>query len=121
MKKTRVAINGFGRIGRQFYNLAQEREEIEIVAVNDLADMENLAYLLRYDSAQGKRDYDIHVHDGDERVMEIDGKRIKFLSEKDPSKLPWEELNIDIVVESTGFFTSYEGSKAHFSKCEVCN
>jgi len=113
MKKTRVAINGFGRIGRQFYKLAREREEIELIAINDLADMHNLAYLLRYDSAQGKVDYDITVHEGDNASMEIDGQVLKFFSEKDPSKLPWKDLNIDIVVESTGFFTSYEGSKAH--------
>ena len=115
MKKTRVAINGFGRIGRQFYKIAREKEELEVVAVNDLADPENLAYLLRYDSAQGKTDLDIHVHVGESAALEIDGKKVAFLSEKDPSKLPWGEdaLNVDVVVESTGFFTSYEGSKAH--------
>ena len=113
MKKTRVAINGFGRIGRQFYKLARKREEIELVAVNDLADMHNLAYLLRYDSAQGRCDYDIEVHEGDDASMEIDGQSIKFFSEKEPNKLPWKDLNIYLVVESTGFFTSYEGSKAH--------
>ena len=115
MKKTRVAINGFGRIGRQFYKLAREREELEVVAVNDLADINNLAYLLKYDSAQGRSDYDIKIHKGDEVYLEVNGEKVKFLSEKDPAQLPWseQELNIDIVVESTGFFTSYEGSKAH--------
>lgn len=115
MKKTRVAINGFGRIGRQFYKLALDRPELEVVAVNDLADINNLAYLLKYDSAQGTSDLDIHVHEGDTPTLEVNGNKIVFLSEKEPNKLPWGEdkLNIDIVVESTGFFTSYEGSKLH--------
>ena len=115
MKKTRVAINGFGRIGRQFYKLALERPELEVVAVNDLADINNLAYLLKYDSAQGKFEADIKIHEGDTPSLEVNGNKVQFLSEKDPSQLPWGEdkLNIDIVVESTGFFTSYEGSKAH--------
>ncbi|MDP3763262.1 MAG: glyceraldehyde 3-phosphate dehydrogenase NAD-binding domain-containing protein [bacterium] len=94
----RVAINGAGRIGRAFYKLAQERPEIEVVAVNDLCDKENLEYLLKHDSVYGK----------------WEGKfSAKFLQEKDPSKLPWKELDIDVVIESTGFFASYAGAKTH--------
>jgi glyceraldehyde 3-phosphate dehydrogenase len=115
MKKTRVAINGFGRIGRQFYKLALERPELEVVAINDLADINNLAYLLKYDSAQGRFEADIKVNEGDNPSLEVNGNIAVFLSEKEPQNLPWGEdkLNIDIVVECTGFFTSYEGSKAH--------
>lgn len=94
----RVAINGAGRIGRAFYKLAVERPEVEIVAINDLGDKENIEYLLKHDSVYGKWEGKLNV---------------KFLQEKDPSKLPWKELDVDIVVESTGFFASYAGSKAH--------
>src|SRR3989344_6049835 len=97
-KKIKVAINGAGRIGRAFIRIAHERKDIDIVAVNDLCSKENLEYLLKYDSVYGK----------------WEGKfSAKFLQEKDPSKLPWKELDIDIVIESTGFFTSYAGAKAH--------
>lgn len=114
MKKTRVAINGFGRIGRAFFKVAKDREEIEIVAINDLGDIENLAYLLKYDSAYGKSDFDIETKgEGSETFFIIDGKKIKFLSERDPSQLPWEELSVDVALESTGVFTSYEKSKVH--------
>lgn len=113
MKRTRVAINGFGRIGRQFFKIAKDREEIELVAVNDLADIHNIAYLLKYDSAQGTSNFDIKVHEGDNPMLEVDGVKVKFLSEREPGNLPWRELNVDIVVEATGFFSSYAGSKAH--------
>lgn len=113
MKKTRVAINGFGRIGRAFYRVASEREEIEIVAVNDLGNIQNLAYLLKYDSAQGESGYNIGVHEGDEPKLLVDGREILFLSESEPGKLPWGKLNIDIVLESTGFFAGYAKSKPH--------
>ncbi|MCC7004547.1 type I glyceraldehyde-3-phosphate dehydrogenase [Candidatus Nomurabacteria bacterium] len=110
MKKIRVAINGAGRIGRAFYKVASKRKEIEIVAINDLADIKNIAYLLKYDTAYGKSGLDIKVGNGE---LEIDGKKVVYISEKDPQKLPWGNLKIDIVVESTGLFTSYEKSKAH--------
>ncbi|MCR4330409.1 MAG: type I glyceraldehyde-3-phosphate dehydrogenase [Patescibacteria group bacterium] len=110
MKTTRVAINGFGRIGRAFFKIAKNRKEIEIVAINDLGDLENLAYLLRYDTAYGKSDFDIVVKEG---KLVVDGKEVIFLSEREPSKLPWGDLDIDIVLESTGIFTSYEKSKVH--------
>lgn len=106
----RVAINGLGRIGRAFLKLASKRSEIEIVAVNDLGDINNLAYLLKYDTAYGKSDLDISVSG---QNLVINGKEIRFVSEKDGSKLPWGELNVDVVVESTGVYESYEKSKIH--------
>ncbi len=113
MAKTRVAINGFGRIGRAFYKLARTRPEIEIVAVNDLGDLENMAYLLKYDTAYGRADFDVEVVGGDEPGFVVDGQKVVLVQEKDASKLPWAKYNIDIVVESTGFYTSYEKSKVH--------
>lgn len=109
-KKIRVGINGFGRIGRAFLKVAWDRPEIEIVAVNDLGNVENMAYLLKYDTVYKTWGQNISVK-GDSLV--IDGKEVKVLAEKDPSLLPWKDLNIDVVVESTGLFTSYEKSKVH--------
>ncbi len=111
MKKIRVGINGFGRIGRAFLKIAWERPEIEIVAVNDLGSIDNMAYLLKYDTAYGKWKHENIKHDGEYLI--IDGKKVKFLAEKDPSKLPWKDLEIDVVVESTGIFITYESSKVH--------
>lgn len=111
MKKIRVAINGFGRIGRAFLKVAWDRPEIEVVAANDLGDIENMAYLLKYDTVYGKWKHE-DVHNDDDFLM-IDGKKVKYLSEKDATKLPWGELEIDVVVESTGIFTTYEKAKVH--------
>lgn len=108
----RVAINGLGRIGRAFLKMAVARDELEIIAVNDLGDLDNLAYLLRYDSAYGINDEKIEVRDG---KLVINNKEILFLQEKDPSKLPWKDLDIDIVVEATGVFAGYEKSKPHLT------
>ena len=110
MKKIKVGINGFGRIGRAFLKVAWERPEIEIVAVNDLGSVENMAYLLKYDTVYKKWEHDIKVEGQD---VIIDGKKIKVLAEKDPSKQPWKDLGVDVVVESTGLFTSYEKAKVH--------
>lgn len=110
MKKLNVAINGFGRIGRAFYKASMNREEINVVAVNDLGDIENMAYLLEYDTAYGVSEFDVEV---DESNLVINGKKVQVLQEKDPANLPWKKLKVDVVVESTGFFTSYEGAKAH--------
>lgn len=110
MSKTKVAINGLGRIGRAFLKLAIKNPELEIVAVNDLGELENLAYLLKYDSAYGRSRLDIDIEDGD---LNIGPHKIKFIQEKDPARLPWGELGIDIVVESTGVFESYAKAKAH--------
>ena len=107
----RVAINGFGRIGRAFFKLAQYKgDEIEIVAINDLSPIDNIAYLLKYDSAYGRAPFEITHKEG---VLTANGKEMKYLSEKDPAKLPWKDLNVDVVLESTGFFASYAKSKSH--------
>ncbi|OGI77785.1 type I glyceraldehyde-3-phosphate dehydrogenase [Candidatus Nomurabacteria bacterium RIFCSPHIGHO2_02_FULL_41_18] len=110
-KKIRVGINGFGRIGRAFLKVAWERPEIEIVAVNDLGDIGNMAYLLKYDTVYGKWKHEDIKHDGDYLV--IDDRKVKVFSERDPSKLPWKDLGIDVVVESTGIFITYASSKVH--------
>jgi glyceraldehyde 3-phosphate dehydrogenase len=107
---TKVAINGFGRIGRTFFRMAFGNPNFEIVAINDLGDINNLAYLLKYDTAYGQAQFDVTVSEG---ALIVDGKKIAFLSEKDPKTLPWGHMAVDIVVESTGFFASYAGSKSH--------
>lgn len=111
--KIKVAINGFGRIGRAFLKIAQERDEIEIVAINDLGSIESLTYLLKYDTVYGNFK---HKVENDGANIIIDSKKIKFISEKDSTKLPWGELGIDVVVESTGLFTSYEKAKFHLDQ-----
>ncbi len=110
MTKTKVAINGFGRIGRAFLKIAWERPEIEIVAVNDLGTIESLAYLLKYDTVYKTWPHEIKQ---DGKDIWIDGKQVRFISEKDTTKLPWKDLGIDVVVESTGLFTSYDKAKFH--------
>ncbi len=112
MDKIRVAINGAGRIGRAFYKIARERKELEIVAINDLGDIENIAYLLKFDTVYGQSKFDVKVSE-DKKSLMVDGKKILFLSEKEPQNLPWKDLDIDVVVESTGFFVTYEGSSLH--------
>ncbi len=110
----RVAINGFGRIGRAFVRVAQAYPDIEIVAANDLGDIDNLAYLLKYDTAYGVASFEVGTRKIDWRtVLVVKGKDIPVYQEKDPSKLPWKDLNVDVVVESTGRFTKYEDAKAH--------
>lgn len=108
---TRVAINGLGRIGRAFIRRSRERD-IEIVAVNDLGSLENLAYLLAHDTVYGRAQFDVDIKDGS---LVVDGKEVKFLSEKEPANLPWKDLAIDVVVECTGFFTEYEKAQAHIT------
>lgn len=110
MYKTRIAINGFGRIGRAFVRQAWSRKDMEIVAVNDLGSLENLAYLLKYDTVYGKAPFTV---DSKEGKLVIDGREVAFLSEKEPQNLPWKDLSVDVVIESTGFFTDYEKAKAH--------
>lgn len=109
----RVAINGAGRIGRAFLKIALTRPEIEIVAINDLGDAHNITYLLKYDSVYGKMSAFTPMVKEDGKAIIIDGKEIAFVSEKDAVNLPWKEMNIDVVVESTGFYTSYASAKAH--------
>ena len=104
----RVAINGFGRIGRTFFRAAREEGVgFEIVAINDLTNVDTLAHLLKYDSIMGRLDAEVEVK---ENAMVVDGKEIKILAERNPADLPWKDLGVDVVLESTGFFT--EGSKA---------
>lgn len=112
MKKIKVAINGAGRIGRAFLKIAEKRDDVEVVALNDLGNIDNIAYLLKYDTAYGRSGLMIKVSD-DKKSIWIDNREVRFLSEKDPKNLPWKDLDIDVVVESTGFFTSYDGARAH--------
>lgn len=114
MKKTRVAINGFGRIGRAFLRVVTLKPDcpIEVVTINDLGDINNFAYLLRHDTAY--RDFKAEVSvKADGSAILVNGREIKFISEKDATKLPWKDLNVDIVVECTGLFTSGEKAHAH--------
>lgn len=108
----KVGINGFGRIGRAFLKIAWERPEIEIVAVNDLGDVANMAYLLKHDTVYRTWNHEVKA-EGQEIV--IDGKRIKVLAEKDPAVLPWGAMNVDVVVESTGLFTTFDKANAHIT------
>ena len=108
----RIAINGFGRIGRASLKVISETPGLEIVAVNDLMDLENAAYLLTYDSVYGKYDSSVRIH---EDHLHVGEKKILFISEKDPAKLPWKDLNIDIVIESTGLFTKREDAEKHIN------
>ena len=108
---TRVGINGFGRIGRNFFRAAIEQgADLEVVAVNDLTDNKTLAHLLKYDSIMGR--FNGEVSYDDEGII-VDGKHIKVLAQRDPADLPWGELGVEVVVESTGFFTDGEKAKAH--------
>ncbi len=114
MKKIRVGINGLGRIGRAFLKVALLRPEIEVVAINELGDIENMAYLLRYDSVYGRSNFQFSIINSQaEQFLVVEDKKVRYLSEKDPAKLPWKDLDIDVVVESTGFFASVEKSQAH--------
>jgi glyceraldehyde 3-phosphate dehydrogenase len=106
----KVAINGLGRIGRAALKIIMDTPELDLMAVNDIAPRDNLAYLLKYDTAYGRYDKDVEI-DGEDLV--IDGARIEFLQERDPAQLPWEEMEIDIVFECTGFFRTLEGMRKH--------
>ncbi|MSR28964.1 MAG: type I glyceraldehyde-3-phosphate dehydrogenase [Phycisphaerales bacterium] len=106
----RVAINGFGRIGRLAYRIVAARKDIEIVAVNDLVPADNLAYLLRYDSTHGRFENDVGV-DGEDIVSGV--RRTKCCAVRDPAQLPWKELKVDYVIESTGLFTAAEDARKH--------
>jgi len=110
MAKVKVAINGFGRIGRNAFKIAFERSDIEIVAVNDLTDTKTLAYLLKYDSNYGT--YQHSVTSDDQHII-VKDQPITVLAEKDPTVLPWKDLGVDLVIESTGFFTDKEGASKH--------
>jgi glyceraldehyde 3-phosphate dehydrogenase len=108
--KTRVAINGFGRIGRSAFKIAFERPDIEIVAINDLTDTKTLAHLLKYDTSYGTYQHEVKASEG---TITVKGHEIKVLAEKDPAALPWGVHNIDVVIESTGLFTKHEQLQLH--------
>ncbi len=108
--KTRVAINGFGRIGRNAFKIAFERSDIEIVAINDLTDTKTLAHLLKHDSNYGTYEHEVSFDDTD---IIVDGKSVKVLAEKEPSALPWKAMEVDVVIESTGFFVDPAKARAH--------
>ncbi|MBR5172392.1 MAG: type I glyceraldehyde-3-phosphate dehydrogenase, partial [Phascolarctobacterium sp.] len=107
---TKVGINGFGRIGREVFRVAFTNPDVEVVAVNDLTDAETLAHLLKYDSVHGTFPHEVTV-DGD--CIVVDGKKVQVLAQTDPAKLPWGELGVEIVVESTGRFTDGPKAAAH--------
>ena len=106
----KIAINGFGRIGRNAFKIAFERKDAEIVAINDLTDAKTLAHLLKYDSNYGTYEYDVSFDD--ENII-VNGKKIRVLAEKEPANLPWKDMGIDVVIESTGFFTDPAKARAH--------
>ncbi|MFH0805738.1 MAG: type I glyceraldehyde-3-phosphate dehydrogenase [Patescibacteria group bacterium] len=107
----KIAINGFGRIGRvSFKKILENNSDVEIVAINDLTDNKTLAHLLKYDSSYGIYNKTVKA---DDEFLTIDGKEIKCLTEKDPSNLPWKDLEVDVVLECTGYFTDLEGAKKH--------
>ncbi len=106
----RVAINGFGRIGRNAFKIAFDRNDVEIVAINDLTDNKTLAHLLKYDSSYGIYSHDVSY---DDDAIIVDGKEIKAFAEKEPANLPWRDLGVDVVIESTGFFTDPAKARAH--------
>ena len=110
----RVAINGFGRIGRNVIRAAKKagRSNLDFVAVNDLTDNDTLAHLLRYDSVHGRYPGTVEVTSGG---LKVDGDELKVFSERDPSKLPWADLGVDVVVESTGIFTARDKAAAHLT------
>lgn len=110
MSTTKIAINGFGRIGRNAFKIAFERSDLEIIAINDLTDNKTLAYLLKHDSNYGTYGHEVAAND---EGFTVDGKQVKVLAEKDPAALPWGDMGIDVVIESTGFFTDKEGAGKH--------
>ena len=116
-KKLRVGINGFGRIGRAFFKVASMRDDMEVVAVNDLGDIHNLAYLLQYDTVYKVSSFDVsaEVHEAEQYLVTTGSHeaKVRVFQEKDPSLIPWGSLNVDVVVESTGLFTTYDKAAAH--------
>lgn len=109
---TKIAINGFGRIGRPSLKIAFEKEDLEIVAINDLTDIKTAVHLLKYDSSYGRYGREVEIDEEKGEII-IDGTRIKYLSEPDPEKLPWEELGVDVVLECTGVFEDKTSAQKH--------
>lgn len=109
---TKIGINGFGRIGRNVFRAVMSNPEVEVVAVNDLTNAETLAHLLKYDSVHGEFNGEVKVEGKD---IVVNGKNIKVMAERDPAQLPWRQLGVQVVVESTGFFTNGEKAAAHIT------
>ncbi len=109
----KVGINGFGRIGRNVFRATKRFDDVEVVAVNDITDTKTLAHLLKYDSVLGNYAGEVNA---DGEYLVVDGQRIKVLAERDPGNLPWRDLGVDLVIESTGFFTDAEKAKVHIEK-----
>lgn len=112
MSQTKLGINGFGRIGRNAFKIAFERSDLEIVAINDLTDTKTLAYLLKHDSNYGTYQHEVSY---DDTNIIVDSKVIKVLAERDPAALPWKDLGVELVIESTGFFTAKEDAEKHIT------
>ena len=110
MSKLKIGINGFGRIGRLVFRESTRRDGVEVVAINDLLDVEHLAYLLKYDSVHGKFDGTIEVKDGN---LVVNGKTVRITAERDPKNLKWNEVGAEIVAECTGIFTNLEKAQYH--------
>jgi glyceraldehyde 3-phosphate dehydrogenase len=108
----KIGINGFGRIGRLVLRVAEQRKDIEVVAVNDLLDVEHLAYLLKYDSVHGRFNGEVSTKDGQ---LLVNGKKIRVTAERDPENLKWNEAGADIIIECTGFFTELAGAQKHIN------
>src|SRR5699024_3229212 len=110
MKQTNIAINGFGRIGRIAFRIAMEKENLNVVAINDLVPLDQLAYMLKYDSVHGRFNGEIKVEDN---ALVVNGKKIRMTAEKDPANLKWDEVDVDVVLECTGIFKSHDQASAH--------
>lgn len=110
----KIAINGFGRIGRLFFKRIFEEKGMEVVAINDLGDLENLAYLLQYDTVYGRYGRKVQTDPANHKLV-VDEKGVLFLQERDPSKLPWKDLGVDIVVEASGVFAAFDKAKVHLA------
>ncbi|SHJ13940.1 glyceraldehyde 3-phosphate dehydrogenase [Arenibacter nanhaiticus] len=110
MSNLKIGINGFGRIGRLVFRATVKRENVEVVAINDLLDVEHLAYLLEYDSVHGKFDGTVEVKDGN---LVVNGKTVRITAERDPKNLKWDEVGVDVVAECTGIFTTLESAQSH--------
>ncbi|QTY27692.1 type I glyceraldehyde-3-phosphate dehydrogenase [Flavobacterium sp. CS20] len=108
--KTKIGINGFGRIGRIAFRITQERQDVEVVAINDLLDVDHLAYLLKYDSVHGKYNKSVEVKDGN---LVVDGKTIRVTAEKNPADLKWDQVGVDVVCDCTGIFKDLASASAH--------